>query len=63
MQLAEEAGYDRSTFAKYRSGEREVTPDAAEALAEVLRRRGKRLAELAEQLEKEARAERERRRQ
>ncbi len=60
-ELAEEAGYHWTTFAKYREGTREPTPDAALALAKVLRRRGRNLAKLADRLEKLARSERERR--
>ena len=61
--LAEEAGYHWTTFAKYREGTREVTPEAALALAKVLRRRGRKYLELADRLERLARTERERREQ
>jgi SOS-response transcriptional repressor LexA len=62
VQLAQEAGYHWTTFAKYREGTREPTAEAAAALAKVLRRRGRRLLDLADRLEKLARSERERRR-
>ena len=58
VRLAEEAGYHYTSFQKYQDGSRTPTPDAAEALAKVLRRRGRKLTELADQLEQQAKAER-----
>lgn len=60
-ELAEEAGYHWTTFAKYREGTRDPTPDAAIALAQVLRKRGRKYLDLADRLERLARSERERR--
>jgi transcriptional regulator with XRE-family HTH domain len=59
--LADEIGYHRTTLAKYKEGTREPTPDAALALAAAIRKHGRKLVELADRLEREARAERERR--
>ena len=55
--LAEEAGYHPVSFARYKTGDRRVSPGAAVALAKVLRRRSADLAALGDRLEETARAE------
>ena len=58
--LSIEAGYDRTSFARFKAGRRNATPRAARALAEVLRRRAKLLNGLADRLDAEAEAVEER---
>ncbi len=55
--LAEEAGYHETSFVRYKMGIRNATPTAARALARVLRRRGKLLLKLADQLDRAARSQ------
>jgi transcriptional regulator with XRE-family HTH domain len=55
--LAESIGYDRTTLARWRDGSRWPTGAALRALGRVLRRRGRRLLELADRLEAEAEKE------
>ena len=57
--LAEEAELHHVTLRRWRSGDRGVDPESALKVAGVLRRRTKRLARLADELEQIARAERE----
>ena len=60
-ELADAVGVHYTLLQKIRDGSRAATPKTAEALAKVLRRRTTQLAALADRLEAEARAERERR--
>lgn len=52
--VASGIGRARRTFYAYRAGERRVTPDAAQALVRLLRRRGAQLNEAADELERTA---------
>ena len=61
-ELAEAVGVHFTLLQKIRDGDRAATPEVAATLAKVIRRRTKRLATLADQLEAEVRAERKRRR-
>lgn len=53
-QLAKEAGYHPVSFARFKTGARRPTVEAALALAGVLRARSRKLAELADALEQAA---------
>lgn len=52
--LADAIGYDRTTLQRWRDGSRRPTAAALRALGRVLRQRGRRLVELADRLEAEA---------
>ncbi len=59
--LSLEAGYDATSFTRYKGGHRNATPAAARALAGALRRRANLLNVLAHKLETAADKETERR--
>ncbi len=52
--LSEEAGYHTTSFPRYKVGDRDATPTAARALAEVLRQRAELLLKLVDQLNRAA---------
>lgn len=60
-EIAEEAGVHPVTLARHASRAMGVSPEIALKVARVLRRRGKRLAKLADELENAARAAKKRR--
>ena len=51
-EIAEEAGVSRITLARHAAGTMGVSPDVARRVARVLRRRGKHLRALADQIER-----------